>query len=180
MELSTQVLTVAGVIVAGIAGTLVAFFIGMRRNSPLAMKPVIRLSRAVLNPRQMKTAGTPGAFASIVKNRGRTSGREYETPVGIVDFGDDFVISLPYGTSANWMRNVLAAGEATIVHNGDTIAVDAPELVPIETIAEAFTASERRTHSIFGIDHALRLRRVEPVAVSSAAAAPTVLVATRA
>lgn len=159
-----QVLAVGTVVLIGFGGALLVFLIGMRRHWPVVMGPVVALSRRFLNPSQMRSAGTPGAFASIVQNRGRTSGREYETPVGIVDYGDGFVISLPYGTTANWMRNVLAAEEATIIHEGKTIAVNAPRLVPIGEVDGAFTTGERRTHAIFGIDHALRLERVDAIA----------------
>ena len=46
------------------------------------------------------------------------SGRQYETPVGPFAVGDDFVIGLPYGPGADWVRNVLANGSATLVHQG--------------------------------------------------------------
>ena len=180
MEVLTLVLAIGLIVMVTLGFALLVFFIGMRRNSPVVMRLVVGLSRSVFNPRQMRSAGTPGAFAGIVKNRGRTSGQEYETPVGIVEFGDGFAISLPYGTSANWMRNVLVAGEATIVHEGETIAVDAPELVPIGQLDDAFTTSERRIHSLFGISHALRLRRAEAAGAKAGPGKPSVLLAARA
>lgn len=39
-----------------------------------------RLNRALLNPRQLRTAGQPGASASAIDHVGRTGGRPYRTP----------------------------------------------------------------------------------------------------
>ena len=47
-----------------------------------------------MNPAQMRTAGTPGAYAGIIRARGRVSGRMIETPVGIIADGDAFLIAL--------------------------------------------------------------------------------------
>ena len=52
----------------------------------------------------MRTAGTPGAYAAIIRNRGRISGRDYETPVGAVPIDDGFLVALPYGSRASWLQ----------------------------------------------------------------------------
>lgn len=137
----------------------VVFVIGMRKKSPPVLRAVRRMNRATFNPKQMETAGTPGAYASVVKHVGRASGTEYETPVGVVATGDGFVIALPYGTQADWLQNVLAAGKATIVHEGETHEVEEPEVLPIRDAAEHFSEKDRMAHNIFGVEQALRLRQ---------------------
>jgi hypothetical protein len=71
---------------------------------------------------------------------------------------DGWAIALPYGTTADWVRNVLAAGAATIVHEGHTHVVDRPELVPTSTVAHHFPRGEQRNLRVFGVDRCLRLR----------------------
>jgi hypothetical protein len=110
----------------------------------------------------MRSAGTPGAYASVIRHRGRVSGRQYETPVGAVAAGDGFAIGLVYGSRARWCQNVLASGSATIVHDGQAYAVDHPEIVPMQTVATHFTAGDQRGFRRFAVDQALRVRRVEP------------------
>jgi hypothetical protein len=107
---------VIGVAVLAIVTLGTAFFLGMRAKSRLVRGVMIWFTRTIMNPMQMKSAGTPGAYAAVIRARGRVSGRLYETPIGAVVSGDDFVIALPYGTQANWVRNVLAAGSATLAH----------------------------------------------------------------
>ena len=44
---------------------------------------------------------------------------------------DGFAIALPYGTTADWLTNVLSAGHAVIVTEGTTHRVDRLQLVPL-------------------------------------------------
>lgn len=156
-----RVVQVVAALTAAGGALAAAFVVGMRRKSPALLRTVRRMNRAVFNPDQMKTAGTPGAYASVIRHVGRSSGRRYETPVGAAPTDDGFAIALPYGTQPDWLRNVLAAGSATLVHEGATYEVDQPEVVALAEVDEAFEPKARRTHQLFGIDEALRLHRVE-------------------
>jgi len=154
------------VIVAGAATLGILFVLGMRAKSGLVLRPIIALSKAAINPRQLRTAGTPGAYAGIVRHRGRVSGRAYETPVGIVAAGDAFLIALPYGTRAQWARNVLASGSAALVTEGCTYEVDRAELVPMDAVIDAFPEGDRRGFRLLKTDQCVRLHRVRPPALA--------------
>ncbi len=145
-----------------VAGLAVTFVVGMRAKTPAVLNTVRRTNHRFMNPRQMESAGTPGAYASIVRHTGRKSGTSYETPVGVVASDDGFVISLPYGTQADWLKNVLAAGSATLVHEGETHDVDQPEVTAVGEAPVTFSAAGRRAHRIFGVDQVLVLQRTEP------------------
>jgi deazaflavin-dependent oxidoreductase (nitroreductase family) len=149
-------------IVAAVLAGLVALIVVLwRAKSPLILRPIIWLGKHVFNPIQMRTAGTPGAYAGIVRHRGRVSGRAYETPVGIIATDEGFLITLPYGTQASWLRNVLAAGEAALVTEGATYRVDQPELIPMRDVVERFSAADQRLTRVLAIDSCLRLHRVD-------------------
>jgi deazaflavin-dependent oxidoreductase (nitroreductase family) len=134
-----------------------AFVMGMRTKSPLVLGPIVALSRAVLNPRQLRRAGQPGAYASIIRHRGRRTGRAYETPVGVIPDGDAFLIALPYGRRTQWLRNVLASGEATLVTEGATYSVDRPEVVPTRSVLDRFSRSDQRAFRLMATNDCLRL-----------------------
>jgi deazaflavin-dependent oxidoreductase (nitroreductase family) len=119
------------------------------------------MSKKVMNPMQMRSAGTPGAYASIVRHRGRKSGADYETPIGVVAEGDAFLVALPYGSRAQWLRNVLAAGSAMLVHEGTTYHVDRPELIPLATVADRFSASDQKLFRWLRVEDCLRLHNAE-------------------
>jgi deazaflavin-dependent oxidoreductase (nitroreductase family) len=154
-------LRVLGVVVLGFAVLAIAYVVGWRAKSRLVLGPIVWMSKKVMNPMQMRSAGTPGAYASIVRHRGRISGAEYATPVGVVADGDAFLVALPYGPRTQWLRNVLAAGSATLVHEGTTYRVDRPELIAVATVADRFPASDRRLFRWLRVEDCLRLRSAE-------------------
>jgi deazaflavin-dependent oxidoreductase (nitroreductase family) len=155
-------LLAVGALVAGLVLVSLAFVIGMRAKSPVVLRAVKRFNRRFMNPRQMKTAGTPGAYAGVIRHVGRRSGRVYETPVGPFACDDGFVIALPYGTTSDWVKNVLAAGLATLVTEGQTYEVDQPETVPLSDVADVVPKKERRNLRFFHVEQALRLRTRYP------------------
>jgi hypothetical protein len=157
-----QLATVAVALLGGLAVIAIVSLLAWRAKSPLVLKPLIRLQRAIINPKQMRSAGSPGAYAAVIRHRGRVSGRSLETPVGVVAADDGFVIALVYGSRTNWVQNVLASGSATIVHEGNTYEVDQPEIIPMQAVAARFTASDQQGFRLLAVDQALRVRRVEP------------------
>ncbi len=138
------------------------FLLGLRTKSPTVLRAIRRTNRAVFNPRQMESAGTPGSYASIIRHVGRTTGRPYETPIQAVSTDGGFVVGLPYGARADWLQNVLAAGTATLVHEGRDHEIDRPELVSMEAVSAHWSLQEQRSHRLFRVDQALTLRRVDP------------------
>jgi deazaflavin-dependent oxidoreductase (nitroreductase family) len=151
------VLTIGALAVVLVGAVLI---VGMRTKSPTVQRAVRQMNKAFWNPRAMETAGTPGAHAAVVHHIGRRSGAHYETPATPAKTDDGFAIALPYGLRADWVQNVLAAGTAKITHDGETVAVDRPEIVPIGSVHASFSESERKAHRAFGVDQCLRLRLV--------------------
>jgi len=156
-----QLLAILVVVVLALAALAIGFVMAWRKKSGLVLGPIIWMSKKVMNPMQMRFAGTPGAYASIVRHRGRISGAEYATPVGVVADGDAFLVALPYGARAQWLRNVLAAGSATLVHEGITYQVDRPELIALATVADRFSASDQGLFRWLHVEDCLRLHNAE-------------------
>jgi hypothetical protein len=139
----------------------VAFLLAMRTKYPPLQDAVRRMNREIVNPKTMETAGKPGAYASVVRHVGRTSGTTYETPILALEAHGGFVTPLPYGTKSDWLKNLLAAGSAIVVHDGTTYRVDEPEIIPAAEAAPFVPAQEQRTHRWFGVDQFLRVHRAE-------------------
>jgi deazaflavin-dependent oxidoreductase (nitroreductase family) len=140
----------------------VVFVVGMRRKSPVVLDAVRRRSRA-MKPYVLKTAGTEGNAVSIVRHVGRTSGRDYETPVTAAPTSEGFVVALPYGADADWVQNVLAAGSAEIVNGGATYRVGDPEVVPLAEVEREFSPNDQRMHRWFAVDQCLRVHTAATV-----------------
>lgn len=161
---------VVGAVVGAVGGAV--FVVGMRTKSPGVQRVVRRVNRAVWNPKAMETAGTPGASVAVVHHVGRRSGTDHETPIVPVRTEDGFAVALPYGTRADWVQNVLEAGRARITHEGATVDVDRPEVVPMQRAEGYFDESDRKVHRAFRVDECLRLRRVAAADERRTAAEP--------
>jgi deazaflavin-dependent oxidoreductase (nitroreductase family) len=81
---------------------------------PSWLRPV---NKRVVNPVQRLWAPWLPPWAVIV-HRGRRSGTEYRSPVLAWRSGSRIYVVLYYGASAQWVRNVLAAGGAEVVRRG--------------------------------------------------------------
>ena len=164
------IVRLVGGLVMGLAALFAVFIVGMRTKNPAVQDRVRRLARDVGNPRVLRRAGTPGAGASVIRHTGRVSGRTYETPVVPHAADGDYLIALPYGPGADWVRNVLAHGSATLVHEGRTVVVHTPTVVSTTQVASLLPPSEQRTLRLFGVDECLR---VTPEVAGAPTAPPT-------
>ncbi len=76
----------------------------------------------------------------VMLHRGRSSGRDHEVPLAAFRVDGGFVFALTYGSGADWVRNVLAAGECQIVRGGVVHSLSNPRLIPA---AEGLSLAKR-------------------------------------
>src|SRR5258708_37871316 len=69
----------------------------------------------ILTPtaQRMLGAGFPMGPNALITIRGRKSGEPRTTPVALIEIGGRRWVSSPFG-DVNWVRNLRAAGEATL------------------------------------------------------------------
>jgi deazaflavin-dependent oxidoreductase (nitroreductase family) len=137
-------------------GLLVA---GMRWQVSPVVNTVRRMNRSLTNPRVMRTAGNAGTQTSVIEHVGRRSGKTYETPVDIIETTTRLLIALPYGARTDWLRNVLAAGSATVVSGGERISVERPAVVATADVEELIPVRTLRTLRLFGVSQCLSLEK---------------------
>jgi len=95
-----------------------------------------------------------------VHHRGRKSGKEYRTPVKVFRRGQDYVITLPYGSDSDWVRNVLSAGGCELTTRGRHVRLTAPTVFT-DGRAVAIPAFLRRVLSRIGCTEFLALTPAE-------------------
>jgi deazaflavin-dependent oxidoreductase (nitroreductase family) len=81
----------------------------------------------IFNPISRLVAGRLPLFG-ILSYVGRKSGQQYRTPLNVFKRGDGYVFALTYGSEVDWVRNVLAAGEADLRTRGRDVHLVEPEL----------------------------------------------------
>ncbi len=97
----------------------------MRRTRLWWLRP---FANRIVNPVARHVAGrVPGV--ALVTHVGRRTGRTYRTPMAVFRDADHCVFVLTYGSGADWVRNVLAAGRCTIRTRRGEIRLVEPEIV---------------------------------------------------
>jgi deazaflavin-dependent oxidoreductase (nitroreductase family) len=81
-----------------------------------------------INPITRVFAGRVPGFG-VLTCEGRTTGRTYQTPINLFRRGDHYVFMLTYGSDAEWVKNVLAAGGCSIRVQGRDVILTQPELI---------------------------------------------------
>jgi deazaflavin-dependent oxidoreductase (nitroreductase family) len=110
---------------------------------------VERLQIKYFNPMLKPSARYLPTFA-IVKHRGRTSGKEYETVVNAFRNGDVLAVALAHGKT-NWVKNVLAAGEADVHLFRNDVHIVNPRVLPAGTDDPSLPTNIRRGAKRLGV-----------------------------
>lgn len=148
----TAAITIIGGLLAGSVLLLALFTLGFRTKFAPLHTAIRRFNRDVTNPRQLQRAGQPGSWASVVHHVGRTTGTAYRTPVvALPTENGSFLFALPYGPTTDWVRNVLAAGSATLEHDGHTTQLTRPSLVTGDDADHLLPRAQQQFHRIYGV-----------------------------
>lgn len=150
-------LAVLGLTTVGF-GLWVVLVVSMRTKYQPVLTFVRRMNRWVANPRVLKTAGQAGSSTAVISHVGRSTGTPYRTPIAVVDRADGFVVVLPYGTSPDWLKNVLAAGSAVVEVEGRTHLTGDPKVVRAADVGTDFSKKDSFLQRLYGIDQFLVLK----------------------
>jgi len=100
---------------------------------PMLVPPALeRFQIKYMNPLMRPFSKWMPGFA-VIKHRGRTSGKDYETIVTAYRKGNVLAIGLIHGKT-NWVKNVLAAGEADIRVGRKDLHLTNPRVLPVGTV----------------------------------------------
>ena len=84
--------------------------------------------------KRLVAAGVPLGYNRIVTIRGRKSGEPRDVALAVIEVSGRRWVWAPWG-EVNWVRNLRAAGRATIVDRGEDVEVSAVELDPAQRVA---------------------------------------------
>ena len=156
-----RVVATAVLPLVALMAALTLFSLVVRHGGPRVRNEVRVFNKRVLNPAMMKLAGRRHWYASVLRHEGRSSGKEYATPVVAEPVAEDaFIIPLPYGEGVDWLKNVLATGRAEIESKGESYDVFEPEVMGAEDALPLLSPRQQRTWRRTDIERYLKLKRV--------------------
>src|SRR5690625_4543192 len=106
-----------------------------------------RINRPVTNP----IMGTWAPYLppwAVLEHRGRKSGPAYRTVIFAFVRDTTVVVALTYGET-DWLRNVLASGEARLTRLGRSHVIRSPQVVTAHD-ADTLPTGTRWTARVFG------------------------------
>jgi deazaflavin-dependent oxidoreductase (nitroreductase family) len=118
-----------------------------------------RFNRHVTNPIQRLWAGWAPMFG-ILEHVGRKSGKPYRTPLNVFSTDTGVAILLTYGPDRDWLKNVQAAGGATMRRYGRTLHMADPHVVTKAEAAAHVTGFGRKVFGRLPFEQAVLLKRV--------------------
>lgn len=110
-----------------------------------------------LDPLLRPAAGWLPTFG-VITHRGRRSGRTYRTPVNVFRRGDNYLFFLTYGSDAQWVRNIVAAGRCGLRTRGRDLRLIEPELIHDPELSQAPLFVRLVERHLAGADEMLRMR----------------------
>jgi deazaflavin-dependent oxidoreductase (nitroreductase family) len=94
----------------------------------------------------------------VLTHTGRKTGRSYHTPINAFRRGDTYFFFLTYGSDAQWVRNVLAAGSCSLQTRGRVVELVEPELITDPDLRAAPPHVRFLERRIAGVTQYLRMR----------------------
>src|SRR5436305_13004615 len=94
----------------------------------------------------------------LLRHRGRRSGRAYATPVVGMRVPGGFAIPMAFGEGADWYRNIVAAGGATIRQDGSEHHLVDPVTIDPDSAESPFPGWQRPVFRALGIRRFLFLK----------------------
>jgi deazaflavin-dependent oxidoreductase (nitroreductase family) len=86
------------------------------------------VAKRYVNPALRPLARKLPAFG-VVTCPGRKTGRIYRTPINVFRRGEAFYFFLTYGSDAQWVKNVIAAGSCSLETRDRAVQLVEPELI---------------------------------------------------
>lgn len=88
---------------------------------------VTQINKRFFNKLELKKGERP-----VMLHLGRSSGREYRTPIDVDRVGDGFIAAVMYSSRSDWVRNVLAAGGAELTVGEERFDLVNPRIISRE------------------------------------------------
>lgn len=86
---------------------------------------IAQVNKRIFNPMELRRGQRP-----VLVHTGRTSGTTYRTPLDAHPVEGGYVFFINYGAGkSDWVKNVMASGEATLVLGDREVALTTPRIL---------------------------------------------------
>ena len=123
-----------------------------------------RLKNKRFNNRIIMSVGRAGHHLSVfglIRHVGRTSGRQYVTPVRLVHEDKNFIIPLTYGENSSWYKNLQSTKKMEIMWQGTIYQVGHPKLIELSQGNKKFPWISRVLFKRDGLENFVQVTTID-------------------
>ncbi len=110
------------------------------------------INKRVFNPGQIKKGVSP-----VLTHVGRASGRTFQTPLDAHPVDGGYIFILVYGSNSDWVKNIIAAGIASLRVKGEEIPLKLPRVITEEAAWELLPPTTKRPPKFLRISEYLQM-----------------------
>ena len=110
------------------------------------------INKRVFNPGQIKKGVSP-----VLTHVGRVSGRTFQTPLDAHPVDGGYIFILVYGSGSDWVKNIIAAGTASLRVEGEEIPLKSPRVITEEVAWELLPPTTKRPPKFLRISEYLQM-----------------------
>lgn len=111
-----------------------------------------KINKRVFNPIELRRGKRP-----TLTHVGRSSGKEYVTPLDAHPVEGGYMFILVYGSKSDWVQNILASGTATLTKGGDTLELANPRVVSPDVALPLLGADVKVPSGLIKIEEFLQM-----------------------
>jgi deazaflavin-dependent oxidoreductase (nitroreductase family) len=93
----------------------------------------------------------------VLSHVGRSSGETYQTPLDAHPVEGGYIFIANYGRDSDWVKNILAAGTATLRVDGDEMALASPRMVAKDEALQQMAARTKWPSDRMNVTECLRM-----------------------
>lgn len=114
------------------------------------------ITKHVFNPMEIRRGVRP-----VLIHVGRSSGRTFETPLDAHPIENGYLFIMNYGRDSDWVKNILAAGSATLRVDGREVALRSPRVITKEDALPLLPTTSKWPPDPMNITECLRMESVQ-------------------
>jgi len=111
-----------------------------------------QVNKRVFNKMELKKGKRP-----VITHVGRSSAKTYHTPLDAHPIEDGYIFILMYGAGSDWVKNVLAAGTATLNVGSKEVELTTPRVITAEDAWQLLPDTTKAPPGFLNVTEYLRM-----------------------
>ena len=115
-------------------------------------KWLAQINKRGVNKMELKRGKRP-----VLSHVGRSSGTTYHTPLDAHPVDNGFIFMANYGSSSDWVKNIMASGTAHLTKDGEDFDLVSPRLVSKDAAFEQMSADTKELPKFLNVTDFLQM-----------------------